>query len=196
MNKAVFANLDYDIGDSITVHGGVRYTKTNIDFAGCTADRGNALGLGIENLINFIRGGAGLAPIDIPTNGCVTIDGSTLTVGEVRKSLDEDNISWRGGVDYKPSRDVLLYASVSKGYKSGSFPLLSASDANQFNPVTQESVTAYELGAKLTLLENTAQINGALFYYDYSDKQLKGRVIANPNVFGPLEALVNVPKAV
>jgi outer membrane receptor protein involved in Fe transport len=125
----------------------------------------------------------------------VTIDGSTLTVGEVQRTLNEDNVSWRAGIDYKPSKDVLLYASVSKGYKSGSFPMLSASDANQFNPVTQESITAYEVGAKLTVLENTAQINGALFYYDYSDKQLKGRVIANPDVFGPLEALVNVPKS-
>jgi outer membrane receptor protein involved in Fe transport len=195
INTAVFANLDYDIGDKITLHAGVRYTDTDIDFAGCTADRGNALGFGIENLVNFIRGGAGLAPIDIPTNGCVTIDASTLTVGEVRRMLDEDNVSWRAGIDFKPDRDTLIYASVSKGYKSGSFPLLSASDAAQFNPVTQESVTAYELGTKLTLLDRTAQINAAVFYYDYSNKQLKGRVVANPNIFGPLEALVNVPKS-
>lgn len=93
VNKAVFANLDYDIGDTIRLHGGVRYTKTNIDFAGCTADRGNALGLGIENLVNFTRVGVGLPSIDIPTDGCVTIDDATLTVGEVRKSLDEDNMS-------------------------------------------------------------------------------------------------------
>ena len=195
VNKAVFANLDYDIGDTITLHGGVRYTKTNIDFAGCTADRGNALGFGIENLLNFIRGGVGLAPIDIPTNGCVTIDATTLTVGEVQRTLDEDNVSWRAGIDFKPNRDILLYASVSRGYKSGSFPLLSASDAKQFDPVTQESVTAYEIGAKLTLLDRTVQLNGALFYYDYADKQLKGRVVANPDIFGPLEALVNVPKS-
>ncbi|OYW82719.1 MAG: hypothetical protein B7Z20_13535, partial [Sphingobium sp. 32-64-5] len=89
INKAVFANLDYDIGDMITLHGGIRYTDTKIDFAGCTADRGNALGFGIENLVNAIRGGAGLDPIDVPTDGCVTIDASTLTVGEVRRSLDE-----------------------------------------------------------------------------------------------------------
>jgi outer membrane receptor for ferrienterochelin and colicin len=40
-----------------------------------------------------------------------------------------------------------------------------------------------------------AQVNAAVFYYDYADKQLKGRVVANPNVFGPLEALVNVPRS-
>jgi outer membrane receptor protein involved in Fe transport len=195
VNKAVFANLDYDLGDKITLHAGVRYTDTKIDFAGCTADRGFALGQGIQNLLNFVRAGAGLAPIAIAPGACVTIDASTLTAGEVRRSLDEDNVSWRAGIDFKPSSDSLIYASVSKGYKSGSFPLLSASDASQFNPVTQESVLAYEIGAKLTLLERTAQINGAIFYYDYSDKQFKGRVIANPDIFGPLEALVNVPKS-
>lgn len=195
VNKAVFGNLDYDVGEKITLHGGVRYTKTDIDFGGCTADRGFALGQGIQNLVNSIRGGAGLTPIAIPPGGCVTIDASTLTVGQVDRTLSEDNVSWRAGADFKPNKDTLLYASISRGYKSGSFPLLSASDANQFNPVTQESVTAYELGTKLTLLKNTAQINAAVFYYDYSDKQLKGRVIANPNIFGPLEALVNVPKS-
>nr|WP_314466134.1 TonB-dependent receptor [uncultured Novosphingobium sp.] len=195
VNKAVFANLDYDIGDRITLHGGIRYTDTKIDFAGCTADRGFALGQGIQNLLNAIRGGAGLDPISIAPGACVTIDASTLTAVEVQDSLDEDNVSWRAGVDFKPSKDALLYASVSKGYKSGSFPLLSASDANQFAPVKQESVTAYEIGAKLTLLNRTAQVNGAVFYYDYSNKQFKGRVVADPNIFGPLEALVNVPKS-
>jgi outer membrane receptor protein involved in Fe transport len=195
VNKAVFANLDYDIGDLITLHGGIRYTDTKIDFAGCTADRGFALGQGIQNLLNAIRGGAGLDPISIAPGACVTIDASTLTAVEVQDSLDEDNVSWRAGVDFKPSKNALLYASVSKGYKSGSFPLLSASDANQFAPVKQESVTAYEIGAKLTLLNRTAQVNGAVFYYDYSNKQFKGRVVADPNIFGPLEALVNVPKS-
>jgi len=195
VNKAVFANLDYDIGDMVTLHGGIRYTDTKIDFAGCTADRGFALGQGIQNLLNAIRGGAGLDPISIAPGACVTIDASTLTAVEVQDSLDEDNVSWRAGVDFKPSKDALLYASVSKGYKSGSFPLLSASDANQFAPVKQESVTAYEIGAKLTLLNRTAQVNGAVFYYDYSNKQFKGRVVADPNIFGPLEALVNVPKS-
>lgn len=195
VNKAVFANLDYDIGDKITLHGGIRYTDTKIDFAGCTADRGFALGQGIQNLLNAIRGGAGLDPISIAPDACVTIDAAALTAGEVQDSLDENNVSWRAGIDFKPSRDALLYASVSKGYKSGSFPLLSASDANQFAPVKQESVLAYEIGAKLTLLDRTAQVNGAVFYYDYSNKQFKGRVVADPDIFGPLEALVNVPKS-
>jgi len=193
-NKAVFGNLDYNLGSKITLHGGIRYTDTKIDYAGCTADRGFALGQGIQNLLNFIRAGAGLSATTIPAGACVTINSATLTAGEVHNSLSQNNISWRAGVDFKPNRDLLLYASASRGYKSGSFPILSASDSKQLNPVTQESVLAYEAGVKATL-GRRAQLNAAVFYYDYSDKQLKGRVVASPDVFGPLEALVNVPKS-
>ncbi len=148
----MFANVDYDIGDIVTLHGGIRYTDSKIDFQGCTADSDGTLGTGLQNLINFLRGLGGLPSITIPVGGCVTLDAATLTPGLVVNNLDEDNVSWRAGIDVKPSSDLLLYASVSKGYKSGSFPLLSASDTLQFNPVTQEAVIAYELGFKATVL--------------------------------------------
>lgn len=198
-NKAIFANLDYEIGDTIVLHGGIRYTDSKIDFRGCTADNGTGtLALGYQSLLNSIRGPAGLPLITVPPGTCVTTNVATLApvpFDDTLQTLKEDNISWRAGIDYKPSRDILLYASVSRGYKSGSFPLLGASDVSQFFPVTQESVTAYEFGLKATVLDRTAQINAAVFYYDYRDKQLKGRLIATPDIFGPLERLFNVPKS-
>src|SRR5690606_39236698 len=103
------------------------------------------------------------------------------------------NVSWRAGADYRLNDDVLLYANISKGYKAGSYPTLSASDAIQLIPVRQESVLAYEAGFKVTALENSVQWNGALFYYEYDNKQEKGK-IANA-IFGPLSRLVNVPEA-
>jgi outer membrane receptor protein involved in Fe transport len=87
----------------------------------------------------------------------------------------------------------MVYASVSRGFKSGSFANLAASEVTQYKPVRQEQVTAYEVGTKLSLADRTVQLNGALFYYDYNDKQLKGRTIVP--IFGPLESLVNVPKS-
>ena len=195
INKAVFANLDYTIGN-IVLHAGARYTDTSDRYRGCTRDVGNAIGVGIGGLLNVIRTGAGLPALPpIPQGGCVTIDGTTLTTGLVQQTLAEDNVSWRAGIDWKPRPGVLVYASASRGYKAGSFPLLSASDARQLDPVSQESVTAYEVGFKASVLDRRAQINGALFRYDYKDKQLKGVTIANPDIFGPLEALVNVPKS-
>jgi outer membrane receptor protein involved in Fe transport len=105
--------------------------------------------------------------------------------------LDEHNVSWRTGLNWKPTGKVLLYANVSRGYKAGSFPTLSATTSPQDTPVKQESILAYEAGFKLTLLDNTLQLDGAAFYYDYSNKQIKGK-LPDP-IFGNIAALVNVP---
>lgn len=195
-NKAVFGNIDYMLGDKIVLHGGIRYTEAKTSFAGCTMDNGTGtLALGYEAVLNSVRAAVGLAPTTVPAGECVNINTATLEPELFRDTLKEHNVSWRAGIDYKPARGVLLYANVSRGYKSGSFPLLAASDVAQFSPVTQESVTAYELGFKATVLDRTAQVNGAIFYYDYRDKQLKGRSISSPDIFGPLERLFNVPKS-
>jgi iron complex outermembrane recepter protein len=86
----------------------------------------------------------------------------------------------------------LLYASFSRGFKSGSFGVLNAAQESQYQPVTQERVDAWELGAKLALLD-AYQLNVAGFYYDYRDKQLLGTMLNE--VFGPLPRLINAPKA-
>lgn len=181
--KGVFANLDVDIADTLTAHAAARYTKTTIDFSGCTGDAGNGV---------LARGWNAVFGTNVQPGACVTLD-AMFKAGPVSRSLAQDNISWRAGLDYKPSADLLFYANVSRGYKAGSYPILSASSASQLNPVTQESVTAYEAGFKATLANRTLQVSGAAFYYDYKDKQVRGRVIVP--VFGPIEALVNVPKS-
>ena len=58
-------------------------------------------------------------------------------------------------------------------------------------PAKQESLLSYEGGVKSTLLDHQLQFDGAVFYYDYNDKQILGAV-ADP-VFGALAELVNVP---
>jgi outer membrane receptor protein involved in Fe transport len=111
----------------------------------------------------------------------------------VYDNLQEDNVSWRVNVNWYPVPETMLYANVSQGYKAGSFPTLAIALSNQFEPVTQEKLLAYETGVKSTLFDGTLQLNGAVFYYDYEDKQILGDV-PDP-VFGPLPALVNVPKS-
>ena len=60
-------------------------------------------------------------------------------------------------------------------------------------PPTRKSVVDYEIGSKLALLDHKMQLNGALFHYDYSDKQVLGTII-DP-LFGPAPILVNIPKS-
>ncbi|HEX4196042.1 MAG TPA: TonB-dependent receptor [Caulobacteraceae bacterium] len=191
---AVFASGDYRLIDDVRIYGGLRYTRAIDRFEGCTADTGDGIAaLDFGTLENVFRAGAGLPPnAPIPAGGCVTAN-ALFAPGLVRNTLDQNNLSWRAGAEWTPSPSLLLYANVSRGYKAGGFPDLAASLDTQFLPATQESLTAYEGGFKTTLLQRTLQLNGAVFYYDYTDKQILGKVL-DP-VFGPLLRLINVPKS-
>ena len=182
--KAVFGNLEYQLFDELSIHGGARYTETKMDFDAC---------LYVVDP-NFA---ASFAPFgfDLQPGDCVTF-GSDFMPGLQHLSLDEDNVSWRVGADWTGFDDTLIYATVSQGYKAGSFPTLPGTGVIQFAPVTQESLQAYELGFKTELFDYALSLGGAVFRYEYEDKQLRGKVLDPTGVFGIIDALVNVPKSV
>ena len=89
---------------------------------------------------------------------------------------------------------ALFYATVSRGFKGGSYLNNSTTLTTQYtNPIRQEQLTAYEIGAKVGIFDRRVQINAAAFYYDYKDKQLFGTLI-DP-IFGRLFQLFNIPKS-
>lgn len=188
---AAFGSLEYKITDTVTARGSLRYTKENRDYNGCMADSGDGTLAATFAVLSTIFSGS---PTTIAPGTCITFDNATFKpLPIVRDSLNEDNVSWRAGVDWKPQPAMLIYATVAKGYKSGGFTVIPAVFAAQTNPITQESVLAYETGAKLSLFDRRAQLNVAAYYYDYRDKQLQG--YANIFPFGNLPKLVNIPKA-
>src|SRR3546814_7131857 len=71
------------------------------------------------------------------------------------------------GNQFSPIDDVLLYGTVSKGYKSGGFNL--GINLPAFDP---ESIWAYEAGLKLTTSDRRLRANLATFYYDYANLQV------------------------
>src|SRR5690606_15179212 len=145
------------------------------------------------NISVFFRDLLGLPPAQfIPANGCVTLGSDFLPV-EPHKKLTEDNVSWRTALNWRVTDDVLAYVSASRGYKAGNSITVAGSGDAQYDPVTQERLTAYETGVKATLLERSMQLNAAAFYYDYRDKQARSKIV-DP-VFGPLQALVNIPRS-
>lgn len=88
----------------------------------------------------------------------------------------------------------MLYGNVTQGYKAGAFAAsVPAVFASQLTPVTQESLLAYELGFKTSPFERAVQLSGAVFYYDYRDKQILG--YRQLPLFGTLPALQNIPKS-
>jgi iron complex outermembrane receptor protein len=72
------------------------------------------------------------------------------------------------GVDVDVSEEALLYASFSRGFKSGGYNVGLC--GNTYDP---EFVNAYEIGFKSTWLDNSVRLNVAAFYNDYTDYQAR-----------------------
>lgn len=93
---------------------------------------------------------------------------------EVDQSRDESDFSPGVSVQFRPTDEVNLYASWRRGYKGGGFdhqsfdPQPLAEQSFQFE---DEQVDAYELGAKMMLLDRTMQVNFAVFDSEYDDLQ-------------------------
>ena len=181
---AAFGNVEIDFAESFTAHIGVRYTDTENDFTGCTLDSGDGSASGfVQNVLMLPAPGAG---------NCITFDPTVGSSGLLESTLSEDNVSWRFAIDWAATEDILAYATVSRGYKAGGFPTLAATLAPQYDATVEEELTAYEIGMKGTL-SDSLQLNGAVFYYDYVDKQVLG--FTNDATFGPLLRLNNVPES-
>ena len=190
--EAIFGNLEYHLLPTLDVHAGGRYTSDDQHYRGCTRDDGDGNSAAAFTAIQKLYKLLPVAPV--APGGCVTLQPNGHP-GTVDETLNQDNFSWRVGVDWTPIRRTLVYASISKGYKAGSFPTLTASSYSQLLPVTQESVLAYEVGTKSRLFDSRLEVDGALFYYDYRDKQFQSNAPDPLGIFGILNTLVNIPKS-
>lgn len=76
--------------------------------------------------------------------------------------------TWRIALDQQLTPAVLAYVSYNRGFKSGGYN----SHAPDNPPFEPETLDAYEIGAKSQWLDNRLRVNGAVFYYDYSNVQV------------------------
>ena len=77
-------------------------------------------------------------------------------------------VTWKGVVDHHFTDDVMAYASISRGYKSGAFKTFPLGQA----PVLPEIIDSYELGIKTELFDRHVRLNGALFWNDIKNPQV------------------------
>jgi len=203
---SIFAQGDYDLTDRLKLTLGLRYTEDKIRSAGCSRDRGDN---SIAATWNAFFNGIGI-PANVPPGGCVTylddIEPAFLSrqdadpsndlpfpgQGLVRKRLSEDNLAGRIALAFEASDSLLVYASATRGFKSGTVPAIDSNVGTQRDPVSQEELRAYEVGIKSRPMPGMI-LNAAGFYYDYRDKQVFGAV---PDIiYGFLTRLVNIPKS-
>jgi iron complex outermembrane receptor protein len=149
---SAFGQVEYDVTETVTLTVGGRVVREDKSY-------------------NFAQS------LFASTND-LTVDTTALIVPLRTPFADKTgNTLWAGKaqIDWRPNEDVLLYVSVNRGVKAGSFnaklpdgtPPLS--DARI--PYKAEVLTSYEVGFKSTLLGGAARLNGAFYYYDYNDYQ-------------------------
>ncbi len=173
----IFGEVYFDVSDRLKVTAGLRY---NDDSKAITAR---------STLASFLNPYSNDGdPFDSPFVG--SFDADPGTPGNQPAQFREvgfDEITGRFVVDYELTPDNHIYASYSRGYKSGGInpPLQPIFDvAESFG---SESIDAFEIGSKNTFANGALQVNATAFYYKYSDLQLS-RIIARTSVNDTIDA--------
>ena len=87
----------------------------------------------------------------------------------------------KASIEFFPNENALLFASVSSGIRNGNtnftstlgFAQLFGIDVSGKEAYGDDEVIAYEIGAKMTLMDNRMTLNGAVFYNDWKDLQVQ-----------------------
>jgi len=111
------------------------------------------------------------------------LDPATLNPAGPRFEDSWQTFTPRFTVDYRPTDDQMLYASVAKGAKSGGFNNTVFDESQRsFDP--DENWT-YEIGSKNRLLDGQLQLNAAIYYTDWKDLQINSSPIGIPEGVTP-----------
>lgn len=79
-----------------------------------------------------------------------------------------DSFTPKFGIEFDVVPGTMLYASYTKGFKSGTF------NVGQVNPaINPEKIESYEAGIKSRLLDGALDITAAYFHYKYKDLQVQ-----------------------
>lgn len=75
---------------------------------------------------------------------------------------------------YKQTQNIMTYGSIAKGYRSGGFHPFSAPGYKK--SYDKETLWNYEIGCKTSFMDNRFFINGAVYYMDIDNMQVKSAV--------------------
>jgi len=108
---------------------------------------------------------------------------------------DFEQLTGRAVIDWTPKLDftdqTLVYASYSRGYKAGgSNPGTQTGNLGVPTAYAPESIDAYEIGSKNTLLDGRLQANLTAWYYDYGNYQISS-IISNTSVNTNINSFLN-----
>lgn len=174
-SQALFGQAKYEIVDGLRITGGVRATWDQV-YARNT------------QLVCFV--GDTVTLDNISATSC-PIPAFALTDDRNRDAAKFNKVNWKVGFDADLTQDILLYGTVSTGYRSGG--LQSSSNPVAFRQYAPETVTNYEAGIRANLLDRRLFIGLTGYQMDYKDLQVSA-IIVDP-VQGPIPVTTNAAKA-
>ncbi|WP_145204627.1 TonB-dependent receptor [Sphingobium sp. B2] len=141
---AGFGQTTIPIGDRTHVTAGLRYTKDKVIGQGCTQ-------------------------ITLLPDTALPCTDDTVTVPDTSPTFKK--LTWKGAIDHEVAQDVMIYGSLSRGFKAGTFNTLPL-DSPALRP---EVVDAYEIGLKSEMFDRRVRFNLALFWNDIDSPQVTGQ---------------------
>lgn len=166
-STAAFGQVNWHFTDKATLTAGVRdtyETKSNSASKQASLIDGSPL-TDLDALGATL--GASAAEIASAKNVQSSTIGTTYT-RQQGTDISGSAISWLLSPSYQLTKDVLLYASVSSGQKSGSVQFTSTGAPANVKP---EKVTDFELGVKSLLLKRRLLLNANLYQTNLKDYQ-------------------------
>ncbi|MBI2382051.1 MAG: TonB-dependent receptor [Gammaproteobacteria bacterium] len=156
---ALYSQVDFELSQDLTLTTGLRYTRESTDYHAVSD----------------------LDTVAFQLPGFWDLDGS----------LSDNDLSGKLALNYRLTRQASVYGSYSRGYKSGGYNGGYSTSPEQAmdSEYEAERLDAYEIGAKLSLWEQSARLNLAAFYYDYQDQQAFVNITTG---FNPYHVLKNV----
>lgn len=148
---AAFGQLNYSFDDRWSVTLGGRYTSDDRSFKNEGASRSN------------------VPLVYTPYPDVDAIFASATNWFFTDENADFSAFNPKVSVQYQHDPNLLLYASYSQGFKSGGFDIRATTVTASINPYRPQTTTAYEVGVKAKLFDNTLVANLAVFYNEIED---------------------------
>ena len=121
-----------------------------------------------------------------------TIDGQTFRLdadlrptsileGAGTNQKSWNSFTYRGGLDYQATPNLMVYGSVAKGYKSGGFNARTALNLPNlgFYAFEPESAVSYEVGIRSEWLNKRLRLNATLFHTNNANLQVRQQIIVS-----------------
>ena len=165
-HKSVYAMLEYDISDSLSLTVEGRYSEE--DENTCGSD-GN--GTVDPNGVGFA--GPGRSRVNPP-----------MWTRQICGDHTEDMITPKVTLTHFASDDFTFYASLAQAKKPGGISTVTGGGFSLYDPEDNrfeaEEMTVYELGMKSTMMDGKMRFNADIFLQDFTDKQTATQVV-NPD---------------